>query len=86
MLHIYRQAGNGSIKLVIPPHTTDDNRVLTARGSRLLAQAPTDCIGSISLLWYDPGTRAEQWLIRPHGHVVGVTVAIPFYSRQNGDL
>jgi hypothetical protein len=36
VLHVYRQARNGSIKLVIPPHTTDDDRVLTARGSRLL--------------------------------------------------
>jgi TolB protein len=86
VLHIYRQARNGSIKLVIPPHTTGDNRVLTARGSRLLVQAPTDCIGSASLLWYNPATQAEQWLIRPPAHVVGVTVAIPFYSRQNGNL
>jgi TolB protein len=86
VLHIYRQARNGSIKLVIPPHTTDDDRVLTARGSRLLIQAPTDCTGSNSLLWYDPGTRAEQWLIRPKGNVIGVANAIPFYSRQNGDL
>jgi len=86
VLHIYRQARNGSIKLVIPPHTTDDNRVLTARGSRLLVQAPTDCVGSVSLLWYNPATQAEQWLIRPPAHVIGVTVAIPFYSRQNGNL
>jgi hypothetical protein len=86
VLHIYRQARNGSIKLVIPPQTTDDNRVLTARGSRLLVQAPTDCIGSVSLLWYNPATQAEQWLIRPPAHVIGVTVAIPFYSRQNGNL
>jgi hypothetical protein len=86
VLHIYRQARNGSIKLVIPPHTSDDNRVLTARGSRLLVQAPTDCIGSVSLLWYNPATQAEQWLIRPPAHVIGVTVAIPFYSRQNGNL
>ena len=86
VLHIYRQAGNGSIKLVIPPRTTDDNRVLTARGSRLLIQAPTDCIGSVSLLWYNPATQAEQWLIRPPAHVIGVTVAVPFYSRQNGNL
>ena len=86
VLHIYRQARNGSIKLVIPPHTTDDIRVLTARGSRLLVQAPTDCIGSVSLLWYNPATQAEQWLIRPPGHVIGVTVAVPFYSRQNGNL
>jgi hypothetical protein len=86
VLHIYRQARNGSIKLVIPPHTTDDNRVLTARGSRLLVQAPTDCIGSVSLLWYNPATQAEKWLIRPPAHVIGVTVALPFYSRQNGNL
>jgi hypothetical protein len=86
VLHIYRQARNGSIKLIIPPHTTDDDRVLTARGSRLLIQAPTDCTGSNSLLWYDPGTRAEQWLIRPKGNVIGAANAIPFYSRQNGDL
>ena len=86
VLHIYRQARNGSIKLVIPPHTTDDIRVLTARGSRLLVQAPTDCVGSVSLLWYNPATQAEQWLIRPPAHVIGVTVALPFYSRQNGNL
>ena len=86
MLHIYRQARNGSIKLVTAPHTSGDNRVLTARGSRLLVQAPSECTGSVSLLWYDPGTKAEQWLIRPPGHVIGVTVAIPFYSRQNGNL
>ena len=36
--------------------------------------------------WYNPATQAEQWLIRPPAHVIGVTVAIPFYSRQNGNL
>jgi len=86
VLHIYRQARNGSIKLVTVPHTSGDNRVLTARGSRLLVQAPTDCTGSVSLLWYNPATQAEQWLIRPPAHAIGVTVAIPFYSRQNGNL
>jgi hypothetical protein len=86
VLHIYRQARNGSIKLVTVPHTSGDNRVLTARGSRLLVQAPTDCISSVSLLWYNPATQAEQRLIRPPAHVIGVTVAIPFYSRQNGNL
>ncbi len=86
VLHIYRQAPGGSIKLITVPHTNGDNRVLTARGSRLLVEAPTDCTGSVSLLWYDPGTRAEQWLIRPKGNVLGVADAVPFYSRQNGDL
>jgi hypothetical protein len=86
VLHIYRQAPGGSIKLITVPHTNGDNRVLTARGSRLLVEAPTDCTGSVSLLWYDPGTRAEQWLIRPKGNVLGVANAVPFYSCQNGDL
>jgi hypothetical protein len=86
VLQIFRQARSGSIKLVTVPHTNGDNRVLTARGSRLLIQAPTDCTGSVSLLWYDPGTRAEQWLIRPPANVIGVTIAIPFYSRENGSL
>jgi len=86
VLHIFRQAPGGSIKLVTVPHTNGDNRVLTARGSRLLVQAPTDCTGSVSLLWYDPGTRAEQWLIRAPGNVIGVASAVPFYSRQNGNL
>jgi TolB protein len=86
VLHIFRQAPGGSIKLVTVPHTSGDNRVLTARGSRLLVQAPSDCIGSVSLLWYNPATQAEQWLIRPPAHVIGVAVAVPFYSRQNGNL
>ncbi|MGH3176832.1 MAG: hypothetical protein ACRDPF_23575 [Streptosporangiaceae bacterium] len=86
VLHIFRQAPGGSIKLVTVPHTSGDNRVLTARGSRLLVQAPTDCTGSVSLLWYNPGTKAEQWLIRPPARVIGVTIAVPFYSRQNGNL
>ena len=86
VLHIFRQAPGGSIKLVTVPHTNGDNRVLTARGSRLLVEAPTDCTGSVSLLWYNPGTGAEQWLIRPKGNVLGVASAVPFYSRQNGDL
>ena len=60
--------------------------MLTARGSRLLVQAPSECTGSVSLLWFNPATRAEQWLIRSPAHVIGVTVAIPFYSRQNGNL
>lgn len=86
VLHIFRQARGGSIKLVTVPHTSGDNRVLTARGSRLLVQAPTECTGSVSLLWYDPGKRAEQWLIRAPRNVLGVSSAVPFYSRQNGDL
>jgi hypothetical protein len=68
------------------PNTTGDNHVLTAVGSRLLIQAPTSCLGSNSLLWFNPATRAEQWLIRAPVSVVGVGAALPFYSRQDASM
>jgi hypothetical protein len=86
VLQIFRQARGGAITLVTVPHTMGDNRVLTALGSRLLIQAPTSCTGSVSLVWFNPATRAEQWLIRAPGNVTGAAIAIPFYNRQNGNL
>jgi hypothetical protein len=86
VLQIFRQARGGSITLVKVPRTEGDNHVLTALGARLLIQAPTSCVGSNSLLWFNPGTGAEQWLIRAPANVVGVVAALPFYSRQNANL
>ena len=86
VLQIFKQARNGSITLVKVPHTEGDNDVLTALGARLLIQAPTSCTGSDSLLWFNPATHAEQWLIRAPANEVGVAAAIPFYSRQDGSL
>ena len=86
VLQIFRQSRSGSITLVTVPHTASDNRVLTALGSRLLIQAPTSCTGSDSLLWFNPATHAEQWLIRAPSNAIGVASAIPFYSRENGNL
>ena len=83
VLQIFKQARNGSITLVHVPGTIGDNHVLTADGSRLLIQAPTGCLGSNSLLWFNPATHAEQWLIRAPYSVIGVDVALPFYSREN---
>ncbi|HLK00202.1 MAG TPA: hypothetical protein VKU39_09880 [Streptosporangiaceae bacterium] len=84
VLYIFRQAANGAISLVHVPHTIgDDAHVLTASGSRLLVQAPTSCTGSNSLFWFNPAGGAEQWLVRAPGNVQGVTMAIPFYSREN---
>jgi hypothetical protein len=40
----------------------------------------------VSLLWFDPGTRAERWLVRTPSTAHGVVVAVPFYSRENGNL
>jgi TolB protein len=86
VLQIFKQARDGSITLDKVPHTNGDNDVLTALGARLLIQAPTSCIGSNSLLWFNPATHAEQWLIRAPANQIGVTVAIPFYSREDGNL
>ena len=86
VLQIFKQARSGSITLVKVPHTNGDNDVLTALGARLLIQAPTSCTGSNSLLWLNPATHAEQWLIRAPANEVGVAAAIPFYSRQDGSL
>jgi hypothetical protein len=86
VLQIFKQSSSGSITLVTVPHTNGDNHVLTALGSRLLVQAPTSCEGSNSLLWFNPATQAEQWLIRAPGNVTGVASAIPFYSREDGNL
>jgi TolB protein len=84
VVYIFRQAASGSIKLVNVPHTVgNDAQVLTAHGSSLLVQAPTSCEGSNSLFWFDPATGAEQWLVHAPGNQVGVTEAIPFFSREN---
>jgi hypothetical protein len=86
VLQVFKQARGGAITLVTVPHTMGDNRVLTALGSRLLIQAPTSCTGSVSLLWFNPATRAGQWLLRAPSNVTGASTAIPFYSREDGNL
>jgi hypothetical protein len=86
VLQVFKQARDGSVTLVTVPHTEGDNHVLTALGSRLLIQAPTSCTGSVSLLWFDPGTGAEQWVVRTPSTESGVSIAVPFYSRENGNL
>jgi hypothetical protein len=86
VLQIFKQSASGAITRVTVPGTAGDNRVLTALGSRLMIQAPTSCTGSVSLLWFNPATRAEQWLLRASAKVTGASIAIPFYSRENGNL
>jgi hypothetical protein len=83
-LAIFRQAANGSIAPVAVPRTTGNlTRVVTAAGARLLVQAQTGPSGSNSLLWYDPGTHAAQWLLRAPVNAFGVTAVVPYYAREN---
>jgi hypothetical protein len=83
-LQIFRQAANGSITPVVPAHTAgQDNRIVTALGTRLLLNAQTACPGSESLLWYNPATNAEHWLLRAPAGAAGVIGVLAYNSTQN---
>lgn len=83
-VNIVKQAADGSTTPVAVPNTTgNDNYVATALGSRLLVEAETDCEGSHSLLWFDPVTHAEQWLLRAPANALGVTAVVPYYTKEN---
>lgn len=81
---IFRQAANGAVTRVdIPGATGYDNWIVTASGSRLLVKAETGCEGSDSLLWINPATHAEQWLLHPPAGEVGVEAVVAYYTREN---
>lgn len=82
-VQIFRQASNGSISLISPAGTTGNDFIETVNGSRMLLDAQTGCPGSVSLLWYNPHTKAEQWLLRTPAAQIGVMATIPYYTRQN---
>jgi hypothetical protein len=83
-LEFNKQAANGSVTPVNVPGTLNtDNVLLTALGPRLLIDARTSCEGSDSLLWFNPGNRAEQWLFKAPASAFGVLAAVPYYSREN---
>ena len=83
-LFIARQHSNGSTSMVTVPGTNGtSNQVVTAKGSRLLVDAGTGCTPSNSLLWFNPATHAEQWLVSTPHTVLGVMAVVPFYSREN---
>lgn len=82
-VQMFRQASNGSISLITPAGTTGNDFITTVSGSRMLLDAQTGCPGSVSLLWYDPRTKAEQWLMRTPAAQIGVMATIPYYTREN---
>lgn len=83
-MQIFRQAANGSIKMVNVPHTSgNNNQVVTASGTRLLVHAQTACPGSASLLWFNPATHAEQWLLRAPASAAGVIAVVAYNSTEN---
>ncbi len=82
-LEINRQAANGSVTAVNVAGTPNThNAIVTASGPRLLIDPANGCMPAAGLLWYNPGTRAEQWLFKYSVHA-SLNV-IPFNSVQNG--
>lgn len=81
---IFKQAANGSIRMVnVPGASGNNNEVVTALGARLLVNAQTGCPGSSSLLWFNPATHAEQWLLRTPAKDAGVIGVIAYNSTEN---
>ena len=78
-LELNKQAANGSITRATVPGMSDSPVVVTASGARLLVeQLGCDGVGG-QLAWYNPATKAEQWLFRS-----GAGGAIAYNDPQNG--
>ena len=81
-LEINKQAANGSITPVNVPGTFNTHNVIvTAVGPRLLINPSDACLGGAGLLWYNPGTHAEQWLFGYARH--SSLDVIPFNNIEN---
>lgn len=81
-LEINKQAANGSVTPVHVAGTPNThNSIVTAAGPRLLIDPQNGCQPGGGLLWYNPGTRAEQWLF-PYSARATVSV-IAFNSLEN---
>lgn len=87
VMRIFKRAANGALRPLTIPGTSGIpfDQVLTVLGSRLLvkvAQVSASCQqSSHSLLWFDPDTGAEQWLIHAPASADGVITAIPYSGR-----
>lgn len=75
---IFRQASGGTARPVTVRRTAGNNWVLAARGPRLLISAETPCYASASLLWLDPATGREQFLLTAPGGRAGVVGSVPY--------
>lgn len=84
-IEINKQAANGSVTPVNVPGTSNvDNAIVTADGPRLLIDASfsPECGAGRGLLWFNPGTHAEEWLFGASAHASLDVVA--FSSIENG--
>jgi hypothetical protein len=82
-LSVIRQARDGSDHLIsIPGPAGNSDAILTTRAGRLLLQSAIGPGGPSSLFWYNPATRAIQYLFRTPPGLYGVAGAIPYAYRD----
>jgi hypothetical protein len=80
--NINKQSASGSITQVNVPGTPGtQNVIMTADGPRLLIAVQNSCAGGGSLLWFNPASHAEQWLLR--GPAGAFLIAVPYNSAEN---
>jgi hypothetical protein len=75
---IFRQASGRPVTPVTVPRTGGDNWILASRGGWLLLTVSNLCADSTSLLWFNPSTYREQFLIRPPRRMAGLLGAVPY--------
>jgi TolB protein len=81
---IFQQAANGPLTPVAPPNIAGaTNEILAALGPQLLIET-SDCGSDTSLLWFNPATQAEQWLLRAPDGSDGVIDALAYGSSESG--
>jgi TolB protein len=54
--------------------------VVAQAGPWLLTEQEDGCLGSTSLLWFNPVTHAERWVLRAPAADIGVISAAPFQN------
>jgi hypothetical protein len=70
---IARANGNGTVNPLLIPGV-----VVAQAGQWLLAEQESGCLGSTSLLWFNPVTHAERWVFRTPAADSGVISATAF--------
>lgn len=75
---INQQYRNGSVHVVVIPGAPGNDHVVTGQGASLLVQTLTECPGSSSLLWFNPGTKAVKYVLHAPNHVYGVFAVVPY--------
>src|SRR5215469_1766433 len=77
-LVIGRQPAHGPEQMISVPGAAS-SLIVNATSSRLLVERINGCMPGVSLVWFNPVTRALTVVIPVRGHQIGVVGAVPYY-------